>query len=313
MSHLKQAQVSDSDAGARVDVFICKAFGLSRATAKALTEAGEVRVDGKRARKGERLILGASVSVQVPSGERAPTPDAEAALSVLLSDTHLVFIDKPAGAPSHPLKSGERGTVANALVARFPECATASTDPREGGLAHRLDTDTSGVMVAARDADTWEKLRARFTDRAVEKQYWALVAGPLADAGELGFPLKQRKDRVDTALEGDPDAREAKSTFRVLARAGDVSLVEVTLLTGVMHQVRAHLAAIGAPLIGDALYGGRPGPTRFLLHARALGFVHPVTGHPVRVEAPLPKDFAAEFERQGLQLPPTVRDELLST
>jgi 23S rRNA pseudouridine1911/1915/1917 synthase len=182
-------------------------------------------------------------------------------------------------------------------------------DPREGGLCHRLDVETSGVVVAARTREAWSAVREAFGGRTVDKRYLALVTGPLADEGDIDVPLRhhpRHPDRVEPAPHGAEDARDAVSHFQVLARAGDHSLVEVQILTGVLHQVRAHLAGIGAPIVGDALYGGReaPGLGRFFLHARSLSVPHPVTGKQVRVSSPLPPELRAELERLGLPLPP---------
>jgi 23S rRNA pseudouridine1911/1915/1917 synthase len=231
----------------------------------------------------------------------------ELPLSVLHSDDALVFVDKPAGAPSHPLQPGERGTVVNALIARFPECAEASEDPREGGLCHRLDTQTSGVLLAARERSVWQRMRDAFSAREIDKRYWAVVSGPIADEGEIELPLRhhpRHPDRVEPAADG-VGAREAFTTFRVLERSGEFALVEARILTGVLHQVRAHLASIGAPLVGDVQYGGPalPGLERFLLHARSLALQHPVTGQRVQVEAPVPGDFDSALSQLGLKSP----------
>lgn len=295
-------------AGQRLDLFVGEALGLSRARLKRLFEEGHVRVGGRPAKKGQLVAAGQSVTAEVEDEVREAVADTALPLAVLHEDAQLVFVDKPAGQPSHPLRPGETGTVANALVARYPECAQASADPREGGLCHRLDVETSGVLLAARTRPAWEALRAGFGGRNVDKRYWALVTGPLADEGDIELPLRhhpRHPDRVEPALDGEGDAREALSSFRVLSRAGEHALVEVRIATGVMHQVRAHLAAVGAPIVGDALYGGRADPElkRFFLHARALGVDHPVTRERLTVESPLPPELVAALGRVGLAPP----------
>jgi 23S rRNA pseudouridine1911/1915/1917 synthase len=308
----KSLTVPPESQGERLDVFVGKALGLGRARVKELFEADAVRVEGRRAKKGDAVQAGARVSVELPAEAPALSADESFTLPVLYEDSWLIAVDKPAGRPSHPLEAGELGTVANALVARYPECATASIEPREGGLCHRLDIETSGVLLAARDRQTWEAVRDAFSRRAVDKYYWGLVTGPLADEGEIDLPLRhhpRRADRVVPANVGareDEDAlgeaREALSRFRVLARSGEYSLVEVQILTGVLHQVRAHLSAVGAPLVGDALYGGRPDAllSRFFLHARRLGLTHPKTGKKLVVESPLPPELGAVLAAHGL-------------
>lgn len=303
MAH-RELTVPPEAAGKRLDLFVGEALAASRAKLKALFEAGAVRVDGRKAKKGQLVTPGQSVAIEVEEeGPRAPVPEPQAPLTVLHEDADLLFLDKPARRPSHPLASGEKGTVANALVARYPECADASEDPREAGLCHRLDVETSGVLLAARNRAAWEKVRAAFAERKVDKRYWALVTGPIADAGEIELALRHHGDRVEPAADGE-DAREAISSFRVLARQGEFSLVEVRILTGVLHQVRAHLAAIGAPIVGDVRYGGRAEPalTRFFLHARSLALAHPSTGRQVTVESPLPAELAACLETHRLRL-----------
>ncbi|MFL5355251.1 RluA family pseudouridine synthase [Archangium sp.] len=300
--------VEAGKAGQRVDLFIGEALGLSRAKLKRLFDSGAVKVNGRAAKKGLLVAAGQSITVVVPEERREVVPEPQAPLTVLHEDAVLVFVDKPAGRPSHPLQPGETGTVANALVARYPECAEASEDEREGGLCHRLDIETSGVMVAARTREAWTAVREAFGGREVDKRYWALVTGPLADDGEIDLPLRhhpRHPDRVEPALEEGDGARAAHSEFKVLERSGEYSLVEVRISTGVLHQVRAHLAAVGAPIVGDMLYGGReePGLSRFFLHAKALGVTHPETKQPVRVDSPLPAELLAVLERHALPVP----------
>jgi 23S rRNA pseudouridine1911/1915/1917 synthase len=301
--------VDAAKAGQRVDLFVGEALGLSRAKLKKLFEDGAVRVDGRAAKKGVLVAAGQRITVEWEEQTREAVPDADFPLVVLHEDAVLVAVDKPAGRPSHPLRPGETGTVANALVARYPECAAASEDTREGGLCHRLDIETSGVLLAARTREAWHAMRTAFGGREVDKRYLALVTGPLADEGEIDLPLRhhpRHPDRVEPALM-DPEggARAAHSVFQVLGRAGEYSLVEVRILTGVLHQVRAHMAGVGAPLVGDTLYGGReePGLGRFFLHAKSLEFTHPVTGKRVQVESPLPTDLQEVLRKHQLPLP----------
>lgn len=293
-------------AGRRLDVVVGEVLGLSRARVKSLFEKGAVRVDGRRPSKGDKATGGSRVEVEL--AEEAPelVPEPGRALALLYEDAWLIGVDKPAGMPSHPLRPGETGTAANALVARFPEVSSASEDAREGGLVHRLDIETSGVLLAARDRETWEAVRALFGRRAVDKRYWALVSGPIADEGAIELPLRHKGEtRVEPALDGGEAGREALSHFRVLGRAGELALVEVRILTGVLHQVRAHLAAVGAPVVGDALYGGKPFPglTRFFLHARSLGLAHPRTHAAVHIESPLAPELGHVLREAGLRPP----------
>lgn len=301
-------QVPEAAAGQRLDLFVGEQLKLSRNQVKALLEADAIRIDGRRGKKGDKVAAGQKVSVkQQAEAPRAATAEPDAPLVVLHVDDALVFVDKQAGMPSHPLLPGETGTVANALVARYPECVAAGLDEREGGLCHRLDTETSGVLLAARTRAAWEKMREAFSGNGADKRYLALVTGPLADEGEIELPLAHHGERVRPAAGGGDDAREAHSLFTVKARSGEYALVEVQILTGVMHQVRAHLAAVGAPIVGDSLYGGReePGLGRFFLHARSLQVKHPVTGETLKVESPLPDKLSEVLRAHGFPFTPS--------
>lgn len=286
--------VSEPEQGQRVDLFVGEKLSLSRNRLKALFEADAVRVDGRKVKKGITVSTGQKVTVELEEAPAGAVADASLALTILFEDEALIAIDKPAGVPTQPIAPGETGTVANALVAKFPELANVGDDPREAGLCHRLDVETSGVLLAAKTKAAWSAMRAAFSEPgAVDKRYLALVRGPIADEGEIELPLVHAGDHVRPAVEGE-EARPAKSAFTVVKRRGTHSVVEVRLLTGVLHQVRAHLSAIGAPIIGDERYGGRtyPGLSRFFLHAASLTFTHPVSGATVRVESPLPAELA---------------------
>ena len=291
--------VDDADDGARLDQWLARTLECSRRQAQRLIDEGGVRVDGTRAAKGARLHSGARVEVaHAPprEDELRPLPDADAPLTTLFVDEAIVAVDKPAGVATHPLRAGERGTLANALVARYPECALVADDAREGGVGHRLDTETSGVVVAARTRAAWQSLRRAFSDGAVKKEYLALVAGAPPPSGTIDLPLAHAGRRVRIAGDRDLDALAAVTDFETLARGDGVALVRARSSSGRMHQIRVHLAHVGHPLVGDALYGGPPpaaGTRGHFLHAAVVVFPHPSTGGPTRVEAPLPPDRAA--------------------
>jgi 23S rRNA pseudouridine1911/1915/1917 synthase len=300
---MKSFTVGPADEGARVDRFIADQTGCSRAEARRLLEEGQVKVDGHRAKKGLLLRRDARVELlaepALDDADRRPLPQPELPLEVAWQDEAVVAMVKPIGMPSHPLKPGERGTLANALVARFPECALAGEDPREGGLAHRLDADTSGLLLAARSRTDWLALRAAFSDGLVDKEYWALVAGAPPERGAIEVPLRQAGKLVKPIPYGGEGTLSARTEYEVLARGGDVSLLRVRAVTGRMHQVRAHLAFIGHPLLGDALYGGPPAPAGtqgHFLHAAALRFPHPRDAHEVIVQARLPAERAKALQ-----------------
>ena len=295
-------------AAGRADRLIADALHLSRAAVRELIEAGAVRANGRRVAKGAQLQSGVQLEVVIESLP-AVVCEPDAPLAVLHTSPAFVVLDKPPGLACHPLRRGEGGTLANALVARFPACAGASDSPREGGLCHRLDRETSGTIVAARTRHAFEGLRAQFRARTVEKVYWALVRGALAaERGRIELPLTGNgKAPRPWRHPHDGPALPALTHYRVLARAAGpgegCTWLEVHIETGVRYQIRAHLAALGHPLWGDALYGGGeppPGLGRHLLHARSLGFLDPQDLAPVAVDAPLPADAGAVLASLGL-------------
>ncbi|HEY4184345.1 MAG TPA: RluA family pseudouridine synthase [Polyangia bacterium] len=287
--------MAEGDGGARLDAFVGRRLGVSVGAARRLIDAGHVRIDGRRRAKGVTVAAGATVTVTgraTLSG--AVVADPSTTIAVIHEDPALIAIDKPAGMPSHPLRGGERGTAANMIVARFPECADASLEPREGGLGHRLDTATSGVLIAARTREAWLGLRRALGADDCQKRYLAEVWGQPPDEGAIAADIGRRGRRGTTVrLDGGRNPLPARTSWTVLARRGATTLVEARLHAGRAHQVRAHLAAAGFPIVGDDRYGaGRTpamdgGPTLHL-HAAAVAFRHPTTGAPLIIEAPPP-------------------------
>lgn len=298
-----------AEAGARLDHVLAARAAISHAAARRLLAEGRVLHNGHRAVKGARVREGDRLVVAGPlpgEAEPGPRPEPELPLDVLHVDAQLVVVGKPAGRPSHPLRAGEGGTVANALVARFPECATAADPVREGGLAHRLDRDTTGALLAARDPATWRGLRRAFSQGLVRKEYLAVAEGELRSARVVERALAHVPGdarRMVCVAEDSPGAQPARSEIQPLACAGGLTLVRVVARSGRTHQIRVHLASLGHPLVGDLLYGGPPADPRapgHLLHAARLELPHPAGGH-LDVQAPLPPDRAALLAALGLR------------
>jgi len=291
-----QLTVGAGDEG-RIDKAVAKHYpAAGRRQLAELFDGGHVRLRGKRAKKGDRVVAGDVIELahEPITDDAALRPVAEALdLVVLLERADLVAVAKPAGMPSQPLRAGERGTAANAIAARWPECSALGDDPRDGGLVHRLDIGTSGVLIAARDATTYRSLREAFGRGLVEKEYLAIADGRPVSR-ECDAPLVQRGDhvRVDWTT-----GLAAYTSFAVERSSATHSLVRCVARTGRMHQVRAHLAHVGAPIAGDTLYGGTPLPSLagFFLHAARLTLPDKVA-----IEAPLPGPFAAALEATGL-------------
>jgi 23S rRNA pseudouridine1911/1915/1917 synthase len=265
-----------------------------------------VRVDGAKRPKGLLVPAGATIAIEPFTEDKRPVAQPELPLEVLHQDDALLALAKPAGVPTHPLRAGERGTLANALVARFPECAAVADDLREGGVAHRLDIDTSGVVLAGRTRAAWQALRRAFSTGNVTKEYLALVVGKPPDEGELRGELVhagRRRMQVDEWGESDEahdNLRPVVTRFRVVERGRELALVRAISSSGRMHQIRAHFAHAGWPLYGDALYGGPPSPSGHWLHASAVELPHPATGARLRIEASLPADRLALLERYSM-------------
>jgi 23S rRNA pseudouridine1911/1915/1917 synthase len=288
--------------GQRADSFLASLWKVSVAEARRRWVATAVRVDGRLARKGDRLAVGAELEFEEPttsSNKETGTtgtgirPDASIELMVLYCDAHLVAVDKPAGIASHPLGLDEIGTAASAIVARFPECAAASPDAREGGLVHRLDHGTSGVLLAARSRAAWMSLRQALGAEACNKRYLAEVNGHPPPVGRIDAAIGRTGRAGGTVRVGGGGRRPlaAETRWRVVTETKDTALVVAELHRGRPHQVRAHLAAAGFPLVGDTRYGA-PRPltdAEFHLHAWSVSFVHPVTGEALVISAPLPE------------------------
>ncbi len=288
----------------RLDVFVTRSLPTcSRRLVRDAVAAGAVRVNGRRGRKGQVVGPGDTVTVPVTLGV-ASTLQANAALCVpvLYEDADLIAVDKPAGMPSHAVRADETDTAANFLLARCPEMAAVGPHPLEAGLVHRLDTDTSGVLLAARTAAAHAALRRQFAARRVAKEYVAVVQGDVAAPGIVRTPIaherhNRRKMRVCPPTTGRRDARPAYTDYRPLERLGAQTVLAVRITTGVMHQIRVHLASIGHPVVGDAVYGGtEPGVRRHLLHASRMAFDHPTSGVRVDIASPLPPEFVAALD-----------------
>jgi len=275
--------------GQRLDVFLAGQAG-SRTAAQRLIDDGLVRVGGVPRPKRYVVSEGEIVTV----GERAPEPEPavpDARFAIAYEDDHLIVVDKPAGVVVHPGQGHDQGTLVQALAGRV----AGGPDPGRPGVVHRLDRDTSGLLVLARDEATHAALQQALRDRRLTREYLALVEGrPPARSGTIDAPLG-RDRRVRTRMSSDTDnPREAITHFETEQALEGVTLLRVRLETGRTHQIRAHLLAIGNPVVGDPEYGhaGRLGLDRQFLHAARLAFEHPVSGETLDLLSPLPEDLA---------------------
>jgi 23S rRNA pseudouridine1911/1915/1917 synthase len=311
MDRPRRLVVPPALAGERLDLGLVRLLRgqLSRTRVQELIQDGGVRVDGAPAERAAQLLeRGQEIELhEVPRSRQRPGGPAGAELSVLFEDEHLAVIDKPPGQLAHPTTVVAGGTVSELAVERWGLLPAPQGDDRPG-IVHRLDADTSGLMVLARSESAAGRLVSAFRERAVEKLYVALVHGePRFDSdwitARIGRSSGGRSDRMRVLPEGE--GRAAETFYRVVERFPRFALLECRPKTGRTHQIRVHLASIEHAIVGDRVYHGRvrsplppdaPPLERHLLHASGLRLAHPVTGEPLAFDSPPPADFAAWLE-----------------
>ena len=275
--------------GERLDALLAESLG-SRTRAQRLIEAGRVTVDGASTAKRHRVRAGEVIEVDEPPEPAAPER-VDVPFAVAHEDEHLLVVDKPAGVVVHPARGHRSGTLAQALEGT----AKGGEDPWRAGIVHRLDRDTSGLMVVAKSDEAHRRLKAMIQRREVVREYLALVLGrPPARSGTIDAAIgRDRRHRTRVSTDTD-EPREAVTHFAIERALPEATLLRVRLETGRTHQIRAHLQAIGHPVAGDPEYGGAGafGLGRQFLHAARLAFAHPITGQEVDLVSPLPEDLA---------------------
>lgn len=280
------------DRGDRLDRVIARRGGIARGEARRALERGGVWVEGRRVKAASRAVReGQTIAVILEeAGRGAPALEALCDERVLFEDSHLIAVDKPAFVPAQATLATDRGTLLALVEARTRKPV---------GLVHRLDLETSGVTVFGKNRAATSALAAAFREGAARKRYLAAAVGALPPEGRTELPLGPDPRRKGRYVASERGAVSAATRYRVLARRGSLCAVELFPETGRTHQIRSHLAALSAPILGDALYGGPKEievggaplrAARVLLHARALEILHPVTGAPLRLEAPVPAD-----------------------
>lgn len=296
-----QATVPDSAAGRRFDAVLAELFpDFSRSRLASWIKSGDARLDGREVRPRDPVRGGETVTLNAELEVQTHSEPEDIALDVLYEDEHVIVVNKPPGLVVHPGAGNPAGTLVNALLHRDP---SLNTLPR-AGIVHRLDKDTSGVMVVARTLQAHTALIEQLSSREVHRQYLAVVVGSLVSGGTANAPIDRHpRDRIRMAVRDD--GRDAVTHFRLRERFRAHTLLECRLETGRTHQIRVHMAHLKHPIVGDPLYGGPlklpkgateeliaglRGFKRQALHAETLEFIHPVSGEPVRCSAPVPAD-----------------------
>ena len=290
--------------GRRLDVFLSEQSGLTRSRVATLMEEGHVTVDGQAVTKaGLKAKAGQRVTLTVPAPKPAVPEAQDIPLTILYQDADLAVVVKPCGMVVHPAAGNEDGTLVNALLHHLDSLGGIGGELRPG-IVHRLDKDTSGLLLVAKNDAAQLALSEQLSGRKMEKHYRALVEGNLSqDEGRIEAAIaRSKKDRKKMAV--DPEGREAITEWTVLARGRGVTLLDVHILTGRTHQIRVHMKHIGHPVCGDPIYGSPKGAkvSRLMLHAYSLAFTHPRTGERMVFTAPLPEEFLRGLRSSGIEL-----------
>ena len=298
MSNISQYQVTPDAAGKRLDAWLStQAPGLSRARIQDLIRSGHILLDRKSIKPSHKLATGQTIRVKIPPPVEVELKPETIPLDVLFEDSDLIVINKPAGLVVHPAAGHASGTLVNALLAHCPDLAGIGGEKRPG-IVHRLDRDTTGVMVVAKHEIAMRALVNQFRHRQVTKEYLALVWGHLNPPAGRAETLIGRNPNDRKKMCVRPDTgRPAITVYETLEKFPGASLVSVRIETGRTHQIRVHMAFLGHSIVGDPQYGRPrrdalpvPVPRRQMLHAVRLTFIHPATGQSLAFEAPLPAD-----------------------
>jgi 23S rRNA pseudouridine1911/1915/1917 synthase len=289
--------VPNEHAGSRLDRYLALALPqFSRSRLQQLIRAGEVHLQGKPARPRDAVHSGDVIRLTVPPLAAIDAQPEEIPLDILFEDEDLLVVNKPAGLVVHPGAGNQTHTLVNALLHHCPSLSGIGGKQRPG-IVHRLDKETTGCLVVAKNDTVHQDLSRQFAEREVKKIYLALVSGrPKRPRGTIEAPIGRHPVQRKKMAVNQTRGRIAKTDYRVLQSGGGASLVECAIHSGRTHQIRVHLHHLGHPVIGDSLYGRRVAAPRQMLHAWKLGFTHPRTNERLFLEAPIPQDFRAALD-----------------
>ena len=296
----RELTAATEHAGVRLDAFLSADGALTRSQAARLIAEGRVRVNGKPAAKSARLSGGETVTVDVPQLRETALPPQDIPLDVVYEDDDVIVVNKPTGLVVHPAPGHPDGTLVNALLHHCGNSLSGIGGEKRPGIVHRIDRDTSGLIIAAKNDAAHLALSAQLKDHSLSRTYECLVTGNMKqDSGTVDAPIgRSSADRKKMAVV--PTGRRAVTHWEVVARYPGVTHLRCRLETGRTHQIRVHMAYIGHPILGDTVYGAKkpvPGLTGQCLHATGLRFIHPRTGEPVELHCPLPPEFTAMLQK----------------
>lgn len=296
----RELTAATEHAGVRLDAFLSADGALTRSQAARLIAEGRVRVNGKPAAKSARLSGGETVTVDVPQLRETALPPQDIPLDVVYEDDDVIVVNKPTGLVVHPAPGHPDGTLVNALLHHCGDSLSGIGGEKRPGIVHRIDRDTSGLIIAAKNDAAHLALSAQLKDHSLSRTYECLVTGNMKqDSGTVDAPIgRSSADRKKMAVV--PTGRRAVTHWEVVARYPGVTHLRCRLETGRTHQIRVHMAYIGHPILGDTVYGAEkpvPGLTGQCLHATGLRFIHPRTGEPVELHCPLPPEFTAMLQK----------------
>ena len=313
----RELTAATEHAGVRLDAFLSADGALTRSQAARLIAEGRIRVNGKPAAKSARLSGGETVTVDVPQLRETALPPQDIPLDVVYEDDDVIVVNKPTGLVVHPAPGHPDGTLVNALLHHCGDSLSGIGGEKRPGIVHRIDKDTSGLIIAAKNDLAHAALAAQLKDHSLARTYVCIVCGKIKDhslsrtyeclvtgnmkqdSGTVDAPIgRSSADRKKMAVV--PTGRRAVTHWEVVARYPGVTHLRCRLETGRTHQIRVHMAYIGHPILGDTVYGAKkpvPGLTGQCLHATGLRFVHPRTGEPVELHCPLPPEFTAMLQK----------------
>lgn len=293
--------ISDADAGKRIDLYICASSGISRSRVQKLIESGDITVNGERISKNYKLKKNDDILIFIPEPNEPDIQPENIELDIIYEDDDIIVINKPQNMVVHPAAGHLKGTVVNALMYHCRGSLSGINGVLRPGIVHRIDKDTSGIIVAAKNDESHNSLAEQFACHSITRIYYAVTAGHLKETeGTIDKPIGRcENDRKKMAVT-DKNSKRAVTHYRVIQRLRGYDLIECRLETGRTHQIRVHLSYMGHPLLGDMVYGYKKQPFPLkgqALHAKVLGFRHPSTGKYIEFDSELPEYFKTLIEK----------------